>query len=346
MKKNNLLKLLVIAIVIIIISIIVAIVIIKKGSKTSEDVNQESSLNNTVNNENIYPIDISDIWQEITGMDEYRTFASLEIYIQKYFEKEQNRPINNFSAFNLDDVWCYNKPEGESEVDEYYINGYICNNDFSEIKQVAIKFSVQEDHSYKVESLNNVDFTNVTWDSFIISKTEEIKSELSAIQEQNEKINASSENDEETITDEKEQIVDDNNEVADQFETENNNEETMTQYNENKFEILNVTDKELINRYFLNYKIKVLVNPQRAYQMLNEETKNDLFKTYEEFGTNILSYINKDTTLSKVKIVRPVLNEDENTNLLVEYLMADNNSNTYEFEIKALNDYTVFFSEE
>lgn len=356
--KNNIIKYLIIAVSFVILAIVAIIIVVKDGDKSTNN-NNEVKTSNIIENttgENIYEEgaseqDISEVWHEINDLDDYRLFTSLETYMQKYFEKNENKPMENFSNYNVDDIWCYNKVENENEIDEYYINGYVCNNNFTEIKPVATKFTVyNENNSYNIEILGNVDFSNTTWESFISGKEQEIQSNWETIKSQNKNyvdsldMNGETGNvlENDTLEEDENTDLSYENEAAliNEAQEDEVQEEKPAQYSESTFGLLECTDKHLINRFFINYKIKVLANKQKAYEMLSENTKDGLLTSYQEFESEISKYINSNTNIAKIKIIKSILDEDNNTNEDVKYIMADNNSQIYGIEIKALNNYT------
>lgn len=338
MKRNVLLKLLIVLVLAIIVTIIIILNFIKKNNE-KENINgitnsiEEKNIDNSNINQNISDeLDISEIWHQFDDLSYYKTTLSFEIYIKKYIEK--NELINNFSGFNINDVWSYKTIQNEQNINEYYIDGYAYNSDFSDIKEIVSKFTLDENNGFKIEK---IDLTNTTWDNILNSKVQEIKNNWETIKKQFEVEEPIEEEDDENIIDNEEEIDDDDENIESVVEIE----EPKPIYNENEFVVLDITDKDLINRYFTNYKIKVLTNKQEAYNLLHKDTKNALFKSFDEFDSNIKNYLNNNTTINKIKVVRSIVDENGYTNKLVQYIIADKNDNMFGIEITGINDYTV-----
>lgn len=342
MKKGFMLKFLIILVIIIILIIIIILSLLKK--KDNPNINEvfsdvaSSTIQEEKNTEEYSDtnIDISDVWYHLNDLSHYKTILSFETYIQKYFEK--NKFISDFAGFNINDVWCYTKIQNEQNIEEYYIEGYIYNLDFSDIKEIAIKFSLNENNAFKIEI---IDLANTSWNSILNNKVQEIKDNWTSIEHQFDIDNSIDETNVDNDSDENEidiieELDDDENIGPDDII-----EEPKPVYNENEFIVLDITDKDLINRYFINFKIKTLINEQEAYSLLHKDTKERLFKSNQEFESGVQNYLNNNTTINKIKVVKSIVEENGLTSKLVQYIVADGNGNMFGIEITGINDYTV-----
>ena len=107
-----------------------------------------------------------------------------------------------------------------------------------------------------------------------------------------------------------------------------------TRYECNEFSIINVTTNELLQMYFNDYKNAVLQEPEKAYNILQEQYREEKFGSFEEYKKYIEN--NKETittaTLESYQV------KDEETN---RYICIDQNGRYYIFDETAIMDYTV-----
>jgi len=113
-----------------------------------------------------------------------------------------------------------------------------------------------------------------------------------------------------------------------------NDNEIKDKYEYNEFRLSNVTNEVLIQRYFIDFKDKMLNDTLSAYNMLGNSTK-DTYKTYDEFKSFVDS--NKTKILSSY-IVKYNIQHGKSTN---NYIVVDQYDNQYTFTAKAVLVYTV-----
>lgn len=119
----------------------------------------------------------------------------------------------------------------------------------------------------------------------------------------------------------------DNNEVPDQT--------YIIPNNYNKFEVTTVTDMDLCALYLSDYKYNIKHNVNLAYNIIEDNTKNEYFPTVEDFKKYIDdNYLKiKNSYLSKYQ----VYNDNNKSN----YVCVDNNNTTYEFYENSILKYTM-----
>lgn len=105
--------------------------------------------------------------------------------------------------------------------------------------------------------------------------------------------------------------------------------------NYNKFEVTTVTDMDLCALYLSDYKYNIKHNVNLAYNIIEDNTKNEYFSTFEEFKKYIDdNYLKiKNSYLSKYQ----VYNDNNKSN----YVCVDNNNITYEFYENSILKYTM-----
>lgn len=125
----------------------------------------------------------------------------------------------------------------------------------------------------------------------------------------------------------KEYLFEEEQEIQEQYE-----EKEKYEYNE--FVFVNITSEVLIQRYFVDFKYKMLNSTEEAYKMLDGESKK-VYKTYADFKNYIDS--NYDD-LSNSYVVGYDIKTNRNT---TNYIISDQFGNTYTFKTKAVLVYTV-----
>lgn len=105
--------------------------------------------------------------------------------------------------------------------------------------------------------------------------------------------------------------------------------------NYNKFEVTTVTDMDLCALYLSDYKYNIKHNVNLAYNIIEDNTKNEYFPTVEEFKKYIDdNYLKiKNSYLSKYQ----VYNDNNKSN----YVCVDNNNITYEIYENSILKYTM-----
>lgn len=105
--------------------------------------------------------------------------------------------------------------------------------------------------------------------------------------------------------------------------------------NYNKFEVTTVTDMDLCALYLSDYKYNIKHNVNLAYNIIEDNTKNEYFPTVEDFKKYIDdNYLKiKNSYLSKYQ----VYNDNNKSN----YVCVDNNNITYEIYENSILKYTM-----
>lgn len=103
----------------------------------------------------------------------------------------------------------------------------------------------------------------------------------------------------------------------------------------NKYEYCTFSDKDYAIGYFKDYIEIVKNNPERGYEMLDEQYQKKKFENFENFKKFVekLDFNNNEFEISKYKI-----NKTDSYN---EYICIDQYGNYYIFKDKGVMDYTV-----
>ena len=105
--------------------------------------------------------------------------------------------------------------------------------------------------------------------------------------------------------------------------------------NYNSFDLVNTDDKYVINQYFSEYQTKLLNNTDSAYELLDQEYRENKYENPEEFGQYVETNYEalQNTYLTKYQINQ----FDE----YKEYVCLDANNNYYIFIERSMTDYSV-----
>ncbi len=120
-----------------------------------------------------------------------------------------------------------------------------------------------------------------------------------------------------------------NNEKADVFDNI-----VKDKYKNNEFQLINVSTEVLMQRYFNNFKGKMLNDTHEAYKLLSEDTKN-IFGSYEQFEQFINTHVDK-LSLSRCTSYSLQQNKD-----VKRYIILDQYGNQYIFSAIAVLNYNV-----
>lgn len=110
--------------------------------------------------------------------------------------------------------------------------------------------------------------------------------------------------------------------------------ELKEKYEYNEFQVINVTTEMLIQRYFVDFKSKLLTSPKEAYDLLSSESKKefDNYTSFSEFINNNIEQI-RTSTIEKYTI--------QNFDSSQRYIVLDQYNNKYTFTAKAILVYEV-----
>lgn len=111
---------------------------------------------------------------------------------------------------------------------------------------------------------------------------------------------------------------------------------TKEKYECNEFEFVNITAESLMQTYFNKYKNTILTNPEKAYDMLENEYKQKKFGSIENFKKYAEDNYEKltNSNLTKYQI-------DDTNKEYTRYICADEYENYYIFEEKAIMQFTI-----
>lgn len=103
----------------------------------------------------------------------------------------------------------------------------------------------------------------------------------------------------------------------------------------NKFTSADVGQVEYVEDMFEDYRYSMMYNRNRAYSLVNEETKNNKFNTFDSYSNYIKDNIKNIVTM-KIKTYK--VNEQEK---YTDYEYVDTYGNQYTFRVTSPMKYTV-----
>ena len=103
----------------------------------------------------------------------------------------------------------------------------------------------------------------------------------------------------------------------------------------NEYTDVAITNQEIINIYFDEYKKRALFKPEEAYNLLDEEYKKEKYDTFAKYK----EYLDKN----KEKIENSLIERYsvENNNNYTQYTLVDNYENTYIIKEKSVMNFTI-----
>ncbi len=110
--------------------------------------------------------------------------------------------------------------------------------------------------------------------------------------------------------------------------------ELKEKYEYNEFQVINVTTEMLIQRYFVDFKSKMISSPREAYDLLNYETK-ERFESYSDFE------IFRDNNIDQIRTAVIEQYAVQNFDGSDQYILLDQYNNKYTFTAKAILVYNV-----
>lgn len=114
---------------------------------------------------------------------------------------------------------------------------------------------------------------------------------------------------------------------------------TLLENEYNKFKFSNTTNQRVSVIYFNDWKNKIISNPEKYYDLLDEDYRNKRFGSVDSFKQYVES--NKND-LSKVEVQSYLYNNYENYN---EYVCKDQYENIYIFRENYIMGYTVLLDD-
>jgi len=107
-------------------------------------------------------------------------------------------------------------------------------------------------------------------------------------------------------------------------------------YEYNEYQLSNVTNETLIQRYFIDFKEKMLTSTDEAYKLLDSDTK-EKYETYYDFKDYI------DSNIEQLRTSYIVKYNIQKSGSTTNYIVVDQFDNKYTFMSKAVLLYTVNF---
>ena len=103
----------------------------------------------------------------------------------------------------------------------------------------------------------------------------------------------------------------------------------------NTFYSMNITNAYIARQYFEDFKDKILANPKKAYEKIDEEYKNEKYGDYENYKKYVEENYNKikNAEFSQYQVGK--------NGEYSQYICVDENENYYIFLEKSLFDYAV-----
>ncbi len=109
----------------------------------------------------------------------------------------------------------------------------------------------------------------------------------------------------------------------------------VNSYNNHANVNMKVTDNYIVSQYFTEYRMEMLNDTEKAYQLIDEEYRQKKYGSYEEFEKYIQANIDKITYTSVDKY--QIKQEGEKT----KYICIDTNGKYYIFIANSVTDYKV-----
>jgi hypothetical protein len=317
-------KRVIILLVIIVIIILTCILILNQKSNTSGEI---------IDNQAIEENNLNDFIISLGRVNNYSTFASVEQMLNNY--------INNIYYGNIKVV--YNLLNKDYIEKNKITEGNALKN-MPEIIKYNQKVKILD--IYNQENMENA----VYYIKAILSNEEQNKDFYFILYEDKENLTYSVANIEKKVFEEK--IIEDKE--LEYIEIENNEN--------NQSIFINLSEEEIVEKYFEDYIDDVLYYPEYTYSILNQEYKEKCFSTLEEFKEyleqkrnlyltynsenekvpsdfeNVYEYLEYIEELDKLEISKYKIREVNNQKI---YLCVDNKDNYYTFYATAPMNYTV-----
>ena len=121
----------------------------------------------------------------------------------------------------------------------------------------------------------------------------------------------------------------------DDIELQNNNDISIETTSYNTYTETSVSYEDVAKNYIYSYKTLALVKPDMAYNLLDEEYRNQKFGSLENFE----SYVNDNRqTIQQINLQQYQVNNYDD---YIQYVMIDQNDKYYIFNEAAVMDYTL-----
>lgn len=115
------------------------------------------------------------------------------------------------------------------------------------------------------------------------------------------------------------------------------NEVKITSNEYNKYEMKYYTNREILQRYIMDYKVKIKYFPEEAYKLVSEENKKDKFPRIDDF----YKYIKEnEATINKMDVFDCDIAINDN---YLEFKFKDFNNHEYKIDRSGILDYKISF---
>ena len=123
----------------------------------------------------------------------------------------------------------------------------------------------------------------------------------------------------------------DRNQVDENIQAEEDSEKIEESY----YDFVNVSDQEMAEKYFIDYRDNKLYFPEEAYNTLDESYRNRRFDSFDEYK----EYLDKNrTTIATLSMEEYSVSEENGKKI---YTCTDQNGNYYTFIEDTVMQYTV-----
>ncbi len=116
---------------------------------------------------------------------------------------------------------------------------------------------------------------------------------------------------------------------------EEKNSNSIDKNTRNTYTEITLNDGELVGKYVEKYKNMMLNNPEKAYEYLDEEYRNERFENVDNFKKYVESFKDEISGISTVQYIKRQQEGYE------EYVSKDQYENLMVFNVKSVMDFTV-----
>lgn len=308
-------------IIIFIISIIVVLILILFGIKFRENIKNkenveeeyvpENEITKVYNNEEFYNIKL--IFQDI---QEYINYLDYSHFESKYEFTDSESTTNGLKEKGIESI--------KGIIDENYMKEYNVTDDI--IYNNFVKFSNKK---IRINNIYVCEQNLRIKTYFVYASDIETNNELKLV------INTDDSNC--TFNIMLEDYFNKNNISEENIEEKkiNINIEEIEENNYNKYEYYTISDKDYTLNIYQDYMDIIKYNPEKAYEILDNEYKQKRFYNLDKFNEFIEQ---NDFSNGEYEITKYKLNKKDN---YTEYICIDQYGNYYIFKDKGVMDYTV-----
>lgn len=119
----------------------------------------------------------------------------------------------------------------------------------------------------------------------------------------------------------------------------NHSYQELETYSANKYIPIYINEGDMAHKYLNDYKNLILINREKAYELLNENYRNKKFGNYENFN----DYVNtKFVFINNINIDKYSVSNSNNGRFFIIY---DKKGNKYIIKEKSIMNYEVFLDD-